>query len=363
MPCPSSFWPVVLLAACRADPTNREPEPTDAEPRHSSAPGPTADTGPAGPTADTGDTEPGHTGHTGDHLPPPGSWSAGTTLPLALQETAVVALGGEVVLLGGLIAGGARSDLALAFDPATATWRRLPDLPDRLHHANAAVVGGVVYLLGFLVADFDHDGSVYALDPAVGAWEPRAPMPAGTERGGGATVVLDGRIHVVGGLHARRAVTDHAAYDPSTDTWTVLAPMPTPRDHLAAGVVDGRLYAVGGRDVDADLPMDLLEIYDPTTGGWTTGAPLPTARGGLAAAVLDGRLYTFGGEGNALDPSGVFPQTEVYLPARDAWYPLAPMATPRHGTGAAVVDGRIWVPGGADRQSLAPTTANEAFSP
>jgi hypothetical protein len=36
------------------------------------------------------------------------------------------------------------------------------------------------------------------------------------------------------------------AYDPATNTWTSEAPMPTAREFLAAGVVNGVLYAVGG---------------------------------------------------------------------------------------------------------------------
>src|SRR5262249_12538797 len=64
-------------------------------------------------------------------------------------------------------------------------------------------------------------------------------------------------------------------------------------------------------------------------------AAMPTSRGGAAGAVGGGRIVVAGGEGNSADPSGVFPQVEVYDPARDAWDALPPMVTPRHGTGGA----------------------------
>jgi hypothetical protein len=86
--------------------------------------------------------------------------------------------------------------------------------------------------------------ATYAFDPGVGVWIPACPLPR--PRGAGAAGVIDGRLYVVGGLRAS-SVADLAVYDPASDTWTELAPMPTARDHLAAGVVDGRLYAVGGR--------------------------------------------------------------------------------------------------------------------
>jgi hypothetical protein len=39
------------------------------------------------------------------------------------------------------------------------------------------------------------------------------------------------------------------------------------------------------------------------------------------------------------------------------------MATPRHGIGAAVIDGRVYVPGGGTRPGLAPTAATEVYTP
>jgi N-acetylneuraminic acid mutarotase len=78
--------------------------------------------------------------------------------------------------------------------------------------------------------------------------------------------------------------------------------------------------------------------------------------------VVQGCLYVLGGEGNANLPSGVFPQNEVYDPRTDVWETLTPMATPRHGIGAAVLGDRIFVPGGANVQGFGATAAHEAFT-
>jgi N-acetylneuraminic acid mutarotase len=83
----------------------------------------------------------------------------------------------------------------------------------------------------------------------------------------------------------------------------------------------------------------------------------------VAGVVLDGKLYVFGGEGNAAEESGVFAEAEVYDPATDAWEVLTPMATPRHGTGAAALDGVIYVPAGATEQALGAVDTNDAFHP
>jgi hypothetical protein len=59
--------------------------------------------------------------------------------------------------------------------------------------------------------------------------------------------VLGGKIHAVGGIGWRgRNTPAHEVYDPAANRWTALAYVPTARDHLAAAVIDGRLYAVGG---------------------------------------------------------------------------------------------------------------------
>jgi hypothetical protein len=51
------------------------------------------------------------------------------------------------------------------------------------------------------------------------------------------------------------------AFDPATGTWTTKAVMPSGRGSLAAGVVNGLLYAVGGRDSSSSVRLN--EAYAP----------------------------------------------------------------------------------------------------
>ncbi|WP_437659142.1 kelch repeat-containing protein [Sorangium sp. So ce1182] len=102
---------------------------------------------------------------------------------------------------------------------------------------------------------------------------------------------------------------------------------------------------------------------------------MPTAHGGVAASrrrgvaaaaegAEGGKIYVIGGEGNpAPGAQGVFDDNEVYDTATDTWEVLAPMRTPRHGTGAVAVDGTVYVPGGGTQQGFELTDASEAFSP
>jgi N-acetylneuraminic acid mutarotase len=104
-------------------------------------------------------------------------------------------------------------------------------------------------------------------------------------------------------------------------------------------------------------------VFELAGGAWTERAPMPTARGGTACAAVADRLVVAGGEGNPGDPSGVFPQVESYDAAADAWTALAPMPSPRHGLGAAAANGRIYFPGGANRQGFGAVATHEIFTP
>ena len=90
---------------------------------------------------------------------------------------------------------------------------------------------------------------------------------------------------------------------------------------------------------------------------------MPTGRSGHAGAVVRGCLYLFGGEGNAASPSGVFPQNEVYDPRTNTWDSGAPMLNPRHGIGAAVVDDRVYIPGGATTQGFGASAIHDVYTP
>lgn len=168
---------------------------------------------------------------------------------------------------------------------------------------------------------------------------------------------IGGRMYVAGGAPDSAGRTLEA-YDPATDRWTALPPMPTGRNHLAGAAIGGKLYVVGGRP---PLTLGVLELFDPSTGRWESRAPMPTGRSGHAAAVVRGCLYVFGGEGNAATPSGVFPQTELYDPGSNTWTSLSPMPSPRHGIGAAAIGQRIFVPGGASVQGFGAVSTNDAF--
>lgn len=296
---------------------------------------------------------------------PRSRWAAAPAIPGGpIQETAAVTVGDAVWVLGGLTSFVDYTAAVWVFDTVAGTWSAGPALPAPVHHANAAVVDGSIYVVGMLGAGFGASGAVWRHTPGVDAgWTARAAMPAGTQRGASITGVLDGRIYVVGGLRGGAAVPDVSAYDPRADAWDdAVADLATARDHGCGGVVGGALVVAGGRQ--ADIGSTSPRVFALTPGsGWTERAPMPTGRGGTACGVIDGRLIVVGGEGNPATSSGVYPEAEAYDAAADRWTALEPMRTPRHGMAAAAVGGVLYVPGGATQQSVGAVDTHETFTP
>ena len=80
-------------------------------------------------------------------------------------------------------------------------------------------------------------------------------------------------------------------------------------------------------------------------GLWQTRAPLEIGRQESGAALLDGLVYVVGGL--VVEPAGGATDTvEVYDPALDDWSFVTPLPQVRHHPAAAAADGRLFVLGG-----------------
>jgi hypothetical protein len=88
--------------------------------------------------------------------------------------------------------------------------------------------------------------------------------------------VVGGVLYAVGGNNGDNSgLTTVEAYDPTSDTWTSKASMPTSRYALGVAVVNGILYAVGGHNTNIGS-LATVEAYDPVSDTWTSKASMPT---------------------------------------------------------------------------------------
>ena len=118
---------------------------------------------------------------------------------------------------------------------------------------------------------------------------------------------------------------------------------------MAATAAGGRIYAVGGDDAQGDALAN-LQIYDPTTNTWTSGAAMPTARGLAGVTSSEGRLYAIGGLGS----DGAVDNVEAYDPTTNTWQARAPIPNPcSHPAIGTLANGQIIVAGGGPKPATA----------
>ena len=86
-------------------------------------------------------------------------------------------------------------------------------------------------------------------------------------------------------------------------------------------------------------------VHQVEAGTWTQKADMPTPRAIAGSAVVDGKIYVIGG---APVPFGATRAMEEYDPKTDTWKKRADMPTIRQGLYAAAVDGIIYAIGGCE---------------
>lgn len=155
----------------------------------------------------------------------------------------------------------------------------------------------------------------------------------------------EGFIYAVGGHSSMCA----KQFDTETMTWRSLPSMMYARYYPGVGVVEGKIYAVGGLD-HLWAPLNTAERYDPHTNQWEAIASMSTARWSLGVAVLKGKIYAIGGSDNRESISN---SVEMYDPEKDSWsQAVAPMNSGRRCLGVAVVNDTIYVVGGRVTNSI-----------
>ena len=292
-----------------------------------------------------------------------GTWIELQALPEARQEFPAVLLEGKIYTAGGMMNFTATAvNRFESYDIRANRWQRLADLPLPVHHTAAATVGGKIYVLGGATGTSTPTNRVFAYDPEGNTWSEKARLPLATWA---AAVTYQWRIYLFGGTSAPNfssnpAVPHTQVYTPGTDSWsTNYAPLPLPRNHMAAVRIGTQVYVSPGRTANAADQADRrFHRYDLVRNVWTELAPLPEFyRSGSAMAQVYGTLYLFGGEGSG----PVLDKVHAYDAASNAWRRVPDLPEGRHGMGAVTLGNVVCVPGGGFQNGIGPSARAFAF--
>jgi N-acetylneuraminic acid mutarotase len=168
------------------------------------------------------------------------------------------------------------------------------------------------------------------------------------------SVVADGELFVFGGYDVTtpdyQPTNAAETFNPNTNTWSAIAPMPAPETHMGVATDRTYIYIAGGYTFDPVTTYQTFATtnvfqYDIATNTWANYVPLPQARGAGALVYLDGQLHFMDGVNVSrtgqidhwvLNPSDSNPQ----------WTESTPMQETSNHTAAVVLNGKIVVVGG-----------------
>jgi N-acetylneuraminic acid mutarotase len=261
-----------------------------------------------------GYAENGVVGTNDEYDPETDTWTYKTSMPTPMAEFATAVYKNKLYCI--------RENVNEVYDPATDTWETKAPMPEAQWVRHANVVGGKIYTIGG--APNKTLNQVY--DPATDTWTTKASMPIDA---GGASVVFDNKIYVIGGFFDEQTInfkTFTQIYDPETDTWSLGKPPTTFVVYGFAEATSGvmapkRIYVLGWPYGDSAVtpgdPLYTNQVYDPERDSWVVGASIPTRRLAFGVAVVNDLLYVIGGLTETFD---MFWNSNVTLYATNEQY-------------------------------------------
>jgi MYXO-CTERM domain-containing protein len=210
--------------------------------------------------------------------PAPGAahWQTATTL----TDGRVLVVGGDVPL---------RAD-AYIYDPATNTWTTASPMNfARRHHRAVRLSDGRVLVVSGAGGTASGLPTAEIYDPVANTWTETSPMVE-AHRQGGLVALPGGRILAVGGYDSSMAAAVTAAaevYDVAADTWTAVAPMPSPRAFPDPVVLpSGDVFVAGGEDVTTGtVTLMTTAVYNPAMDMWRPGLSSSAVHSGVHTTV------------------------------------------------------------------------------
>ncbi len=201
-------------------------------------------------------------------------------------------------------------------------------------------------------------GQTFSAPAAHDSWTLGKPMP--TARSGMATGVINGKVYVVGGATSKAVIKVNEVYDPANDQWTKAAAMPTARFVPASAVVNNILYVIGGCNGGGCVGgwgITVVEAYDPVSNAWSRKAPLPVATDSMYAVAEKGIIYVIGGYVHRRKRVAA---VWSYDPVADHWTKKAPLKVGKSLPAVGLLGSTIVAAGGLANRGV--VADNEGYN-
>ncbi len=237
------------------------------------------------------------------------------------------------------------SDASATADPASRgvaadPWTDLAQLGAVNMDGRAVNLDGTWYVIGGGSGSVSYD-TVQRYDEADMAWTPVAPLPS--PRNAVTAGVVNGQIVVSGGWVAAGTTSETLVYDAGADSWTAVADNPVAVSAAGQAVADGKLYSVGGCSTAECTPMsNAVTAYDLASDSWETLANYPAGVAFASCAGVGGEVFCTGGNSGAAATAASY----VYSPDSDTWTAIADAPVDTWASQYAGANGMLIVNGG-----------------
>ncbi|XP_035674404.1 kelch-like protein 24 isoform X2 [Branchiostoma floridae] len=271
------------------------------------------------------------------HYAFPGEVQSPRTRPrraTGLREAVVVIGGNETVLEKTPLAYSNAINMTYSFAPSSESWISMTTMKNRNDHGFAVAVLGTSDIM---VSSGIQCQGVWLYLAKLDSWSKLTPMH--TERDYCKLAVVQGKVYAIGGRTddaPLRVIADVEVYDQSLNKWTEGVSLPQPRYLHAVAVLDRNIYVMGGFDAE-DYETSTVYRFTPGDSQWYSVKDMPEEASFITASVLNGSIYVAGFPSNLL----------CYRPQEDLWTVVAHHDTVRK-CGMTVFGGEIYIYGGCD---------------
>ncbi len=237
---------------------------------------------------------------------------------------------GRVLTAGGHDENGEILSSTELFDPRTGRVQAGTGMIERRWGAAVALIADAIYVCG----GDNVLGPVSSCERFIwNRWTAVSSMRL--KRGGLAMTAVDGELFAIGGWGGTNRLRSVERFDPKSGQWQFVSPMHKGRYHHGAAVLNGLIYVCGGMVGDKNYLQNCERYsqYHKTTNRWETVTAMHKMRSAFNLVMVNGRLYAVGGAQVDAKTS-----VECYDPNRDEWTVLTePLIQSRMSASAVVL--------------------------
>ncbi|KXB02077.1 hypothetical protein AKJ44_01480 [candidate division MSBL1 archaeon SCGC-AAA261F17] len=226
--------------------------------------------------------------------PSTGSWSRGSDFPAnsGLRGASAICYKNKIYVVGGFKDGRTSADVTVYYPSRDVyDFRSRRTMPTPREWFNLSCINGVLYAIGGGNEEYPQLRTVEAYDISSDRWTVKEPMPSARYGLARENSAINGKILVSSGMYRYPPLSsgfssrfikitrkigsyfrlikpfffynDLLRYDASTNSWATVGRTGYRRDGASQGVLDGKLYVIGGRNsIPAISGLDYCEQFD-----------------------------------------------------------------------------------------------------